>query len=87
MVLVKTTKDGEVTEVINSDNYVEIVNLLQTLTDELEDSGIFLIKRKFFKNSLCRVDEFATIENGWECGFMLADGWISNLTQIDPDKE
>lgn len=75
MILVKTTRHGEVTELMNSDNYIEIVNKLQELTDEFEDSGIFLIKRTFNKNSLTRTDEFASIENGWEIGLTLADDW------------
>ena len=74
MILIKTNRHGEVQEIMNSDDYWSIVDRLEYLTEELEAKGIFLIKTKGYGRS--RVDEFASTENGWECGFMLADGWI-----------
>ena len=74
MILVKTTKDGVVSEICNTDDYWSIVKILECLTEELEAQGIFLIKTKGYGRS--RVDEFASIKNGWECGFMLAHGWV-----------
>jgi len=88
MILVKTTKEGVVTEVMNSDNYVDIVNHLEYLIEELEKNRIFHIETKTFKDSLARIDALATIENGWECGFMLGDGWLhGKVSHKKPDKE
>jgi len=75
MILVKTDKDGEVTELRSEGTFTELSRVVKSLIKEYESNGLMLIKDKAYGIS-GRVTEFATEENGWECGIMIASGWV-----------
>lgn len=78
MILIKVDRHGEVQEIMSSEDYWSIIDKLECITEELEASGIFLVNTKSYDRS--RVYDFASMENGWECVFILTDGWVNTVS-------
>ena len=86
MILINCNRQGFVEEIINSDNYQEITDIIDSLTEEYEARGIMLIS-DIANNSLTRTLEFSSVENGWECALILAHGYIKNVSPIEGDEK
>ena len=78
MILTKTIRSGETQELSTNDNYNEIVNLMDAITEELELKGVMLIKTEV-NRSLSRTYQFSSIKNGWECVLILFHGYVTDL--------
>lgn len=79
MILVKTDRHGEVTELRSEGTFVELSRVVKELIKEYEEKGLMLIKDEAH-GVRGRVTEFASEENGWECGFFIAGSWVTNIT-------
>jgi hypothetical protein len=86
MILINCNKHGFVKELSNSDNYEDLISIINSLIEEYESRGIMLISDTT-NESLARTLEFASIENGWECALILAHGYASNTTQSAEDND
>lgn len=75
MILIKTDRHGEVTELRNEGTFTELSRIVKSLTKEYEKKGLMLIKDEAH-GVKGRVTEFASEKNGWEVGFMIASSWV-----------
>ena len=72
MIIVKCDKDGSVTNIEESDDYIYLINLLNYIKEELEISGIFLISEEN-NHRFNKTYQFASVNNGWECAYIMVD--------------
>ena len=86
MVLVKTDRHGEVTELRSKGTFIELSRVVKDLIKEYEAKGLMLIKDEAH-GVRGRVTEFATEKNGWECGFFIAGSWVTNIRKQDDNDE
>lgn len=78
MILVKTDRNGNTIEIAKSSRYSYLVETIESMTEELETKGIFLIKKEVSPN-LARNYEFSSKDKGWECALIIAHGWVNKV--------
>lgn len=86
MILVKCDKYGEVTELKSDGTFLELSRVVKSLIKEYEANGLMLIK-DVAHGVKGRVTEFATEDNGWECGLMLASGYVKIIKPPKDEEE
>lgn len=86
MILVKTDRHGEVTELRSEGSFFELSRVVKSIIKRYENKGLMLIKDEAH-GIRGRVTEFATEENGWECGFIIATGWVKLVIPPKDDNE
>ena len=70
MVLVLTNKYGVSFELCSGEHN-KVLDCLNKTINTFENNRVFLVKEDVYSY------EFATIENGWECVLMVADGYAN----------
>lgn len=71
MILIKCDRHGNVYDLEQDKDYTYLVDLVEEMTEELESNGVMLVNTTI-TDGMSRVDEFASIENGWECAIVIA---------------
>jgi hypothetical protein len=85
MIIVKCDKDGSVTNIEESDDYIYLINLLNYIKEELEISGIFLISEDH-NHRFNKTYQFASVNNGWECDYIMVDS-IATGVKLNQNKD
>lgn len=80
MILIKCDKNG-ISEIGNNDSYFYLLEKLEKITEELESNGIMLVDVEV-SGVNSRTHVFASIENGWECVYIIASGYVGNVTGL-----
>lgn len=78
MILIKYDRHGNLYDLESTGDYNFLLGRLLSISKELELNGIMLIDTRVSEN-LTRMDEFASVENGWECVLVIVNDRIDRL--------
>lgn len=77
MKLIVCNKDKSISELIESEDIIELMKLLDFHTERLERNGFMLVNEVIRGKQVIR--EFASKKDGWECAYGIVDKVVTKM--------